>query len=517
MAQPIQLDAPLEPDTSGLVWWRQLTGYHWFVFLIASCAWLFDCLDQRLFSLARIPALNALKSADITTDGVQAFGKVVTAFFLIGWGVGGMIFGALGDKFGRAKMLMVTILIYSIFTGLSYFSQSWFDFTACRFLTGLGVGGVFGLAVALIAETVPSGARVQALGLLQVLSTVGNVLAGGIKSLLDHLEASKAIAAGQSWRWMFLVGTVPALMVILTGMYLREPESWLKLRAEGRLAKGNLFAPYRNLLASTRWRHNLVVGALIASTGVIGLWAIGEYAPDLQRRVFTAHYQKAIPRQVIAPAANPTPEQVTAQAAADKTRDAQIKEKLEGGIALAYVLNMLGAGVGMWLFTKLAAATGRRTAFAVAFSAALAVTVFVYWRMETPTDAYWMMPLMGAAQLAPFAGFAIYLPELFPGSLRSTGTSFCYNLGRFAAAGGSFFSAYLTRLYATGDPNSVLPLRYSAITMCAIFLLGLGTLPFAPETRGRALPVEDEPTPEPVPTGFPVVAAGAAPPAPRGT
>src|SRR5437764_14341628 len=130
---------------------------------------------------------------------------------------------------------------------------------------------------------------------------------------------------------------------------------------------------------------------------------------------------------------------------------------------------MLGAGVGRWLFTRLASATGRRVAFAVGFSSALVVTAFVYWRMQTPLDAYWMMPLMGAAQLGPFAGFAIYLPELFPGSLRSTGTSFCYNFGRFAAAGGSFFSAYLTRLFATGDPSSVLPLRYSAITMCAIF------------------------------------------------
>jgi MFS family permease len=119
---------------------------------------------------------------------VQAFGKVVTAFFLIGWGVGGLIFGSLGDKFGRSKMLMLTILIYSLFTGLSFFSQSWLDFTVCRFLTGLGVGGVFGLAVALIAETVPSGARVQTLGLLQVLSTVGNVMAVGIKYAIDALE-----------------------------------------------------------------------------------------------------------------------------------------------------------------------------------------------------------------------------------------------------------------------------------------------------------------------------------------
>src|ERR1044071_4766731 len=112
MAQPILIDAPAETDLSGRAWWRHLTGYHWFVFLIASAAWLFDCLDQRLFSLARIPALGALKPAGTTPDDAQAFGKVVTAFFLIGWGIGGLIFGALGDKFGRSKMLMVTILIY---------------------------------------------------------------------------------------------------------------------------------------------------------------------------------------------------------------------------------------------------------------------------------------------------------------------------------------------------------------------------------------------------------------------
>ena len=428
-------------------------------------AWMFDCLDQRLFSLARIPALTALDPSKAPAD-VQAFGKVVTAWFLIGWGIGGMVFGALGDKFGRARMLMTTILIYSVFTGLSFVSHSWWDFTACRFLTGLGVGGVFGLAVALIAETVPSGARVQALGLLQVLSTVGNVAAGGIKWWLDALEKGGTIGAGQSWRWMFLVGALPAVLVVLTGKKLREPESWLRLKAEGKLPKGSIFAPYRNLLASTRWRKNLVVGALIASTGVIGLWAIGEYAVDLQTRVFTAYYTGKVP-------------------------DADVKINVEHAKTIAYLLNMLGAGTGMWLFTKLAHATGRRTAFAVGFTAALVVTVFAYLKMETPNDAYWMMPLMGAAQLGPFAGFAIYLPELFPGSLRSTGTSFCYNLGRFAAAAGSFFSAYLTTLFASADKTSVMPLRYSAITMCAIFLIGLVTLPFAPETRGQPLP-EDE-------------------------
>ena len=175
-------------------WWRQLTGYHWFVIFVASAAWFFDCLDQRLFSLARVPALSSLTGLDAKAPEIGIYAKEVTAWFLIGWGIGGMTFGALGDKFGRAKMLTLTILIYSAFTGLSYFSRTKLDFTICRFLTGVGVGGVFGLAVALIAETVPDGARTQSLGLLQVLSTIGNVAAGFAKVGVDALEKHRWIS-----------------------------------------------------------------------------------------------------------------------------------------------------------------------------------------------------------------------------------------------------------------------------------------------------------------------------------
>jgi MFS family permease len=497
MAQPIQLDAPTEISTDGRPWWRQLTGYHWFVFLVASGAWLFDCLDQRLFSLARVQALATLMHSTAGDKAVQAFGKDVTAWFLIGWGIGGMLFGALGDRYGRARMLNLTVLIYSAFTGLTFFSHTKFDFALFRFLTGLGVGGVFGLAVALIAETVPSGARVQALGLLQVLSTVGNLSAGLIKIGIDRLETGGTIGAGQGWRWVFLVGAIPAAMVVISGRFLKEPEPWLALKASGALKRGGMFATYGRLFSERRWRRNVIVGALIASTGVIGLWAIGEYAVDLQRAVFRSHYER-----VLGPGASAN----------------EVKAKVDGAIFIAYQLNMIGAGLGMWLFTRVTQVTGRRFAFFAGFLSALLITAFVYWKMQTPTDAYWMMPLMGAAQLGPFAGFAIYLPELFPSSLRSTGTSFCYNLGRFAAAGGSFFSAMLTT-HVFGKFASPLPLRYSAITMCAIFLIGLLTLPFAPETKGRPLPVDEgtEPTPEPVPTGFSVVPAGDAEPAPRGT
>lgn len=463
-------------------WWQHLTPYHWFVILVASMAWFFDCLDQRIFSLARIPALAALMGRPGTDKAVQEFGKVVTAFFLIGWGIGGMFFGALGDRFGRARMLTSSILIYSVFTGLSFFSRTSWDFTIARFLTGVGVGGVFGLAVALIAETVPTVARTQSLGLLQMLSAIGNITASFVKMGVDSLANAPSwhIAQGQGWRFMFLVGAVPALMVIFTGWFLREPEPWLRLKAKGLLPAGNIFSPYVKLFQNTRWRRNLIVGALIASTGVIGLWAIGEYAVDLQRNIFTTYYK------------------------ADHTIPGdKVKEHVDGAISLAFLLNQLGAALGMWIFTRVALKFGRRLAFLIGFSAALVSTVLVYWKMSTPIEAYWMMPIMGMAQLSVFAGFSIYLPELFPSSLRSTGTSFCYNLGRFAAAGGSFFSAVLSKgIFANGDPTSPLPLRYSAMFMCVIFLIGLGTLPFAPETRGKPLPEDDA---LPAPGGFPVI------------
>jgi MFS family permease len=100
-------------NDSPKAWWRDLTPYHWFVFIIASAAWFFDCLDQRLFSLARVDALTDLTKG-VPDVNVQALGKDVTAYFLIGWGIGGLVFGALGDRYGRAKMLTVTVLIYSV-------------------------------------------------------------------------------------------------------------------------------------------------------------------------------------------------------------------------------------------------------------------------------------------------------------------------------------------------------------------------------------------------------------------
>lgn len=171
--------------TSDGPWWKQLNGYHWFVFAVAALGWLFDCLDQQLFTLSRGPAMKALLPAD---KDPLLWGGYATSIFLCGWATGGLIFGVLGDRIGRAKTMMITILIYSLCTGLSALSQTFWDFAFYRFVTGLGVGGEFAVGVALLAEVMPAKARSGALGSLQALSALGNISAALIGMGMANLR-----------------------------------------------------------------------------------------------------------------------------------------------------------------------------------------------------------------------------------------------------------------------------------------------------------------------------------------
>ena len=184
-------------------WWRSLTPYHWFVFAMASLAWLFDCLDQQIFLLFRQQALTNLLPDGTDPTEIKKFAGYATSIFVAGWATGGLIFGSLGDKYGRAKMLTLTVLLYSVFTGLSALSKGWVDFALYRFVTGLGVGGVFGLAVALVADSLPDHARTGALGLLQALSAVGNITAGLISMWIGGLIKSGSLSPDTAWKVAF--------------------------------------------------------------------------------------------------------------------------------------------------------------------------------------------------------------------------------------------------------------------------------------------------------------------------
>lgn len=438
---------------------QRLSAYQWFAVAVACAAWLFDNVGQRLFSLGRIPALASLLHAPGPDLAVQSAAKWATAYFLLGWGVGGLILGVLGDRFGRAKLLTISVLLYSLCTGATALSRTAWDFSVLRFATGVGIGGVFGLAVALISETVPDRARLAALSWLQILSTVGNVGAALISFGVDAVAQARGVPVSQSWRWLFWAGAAPAALALLWAPWLRESELWLRKRREARGA-GGIAQLLAQLVNGQQARRNLLIGCLLCIAGVVGLWGIGEYAVDLQDAVFTRFYAAAGPL------------------AAQKVASAK---------NLAYVLQMSGGALGMVLFARAADRYGRRPAFIAGFSAALISTVLTYWLLNSPGEAYWMMPVMGAGQLSVFAGFSIYLPELFATRCRSTGVSVAYNLGRFAAAGGSLLSAGLAS-GVFGHFAEPLPLRYSAMSMCVVFLLGVTAALFAPETKGKPLP-----------------------------
>ena len=443
-------------------WYRDLTPYHWFVFTVASLAWLFDCLDQQLFILARNKAMESLLPP--TMDS-KLYGGYATSIFVAGWALGGLIFGSLGDRFGRAKMLTLTVLIYSVCTGLSAFSKGWVDFATYRFLTGLGVGGVFGLAVALVADTLPDRSRTGALGLLQALSAVGNVTAGLISMYLGSLEARNAIAAGTAWKYMFLVGAIPAFLCVFIQMRLQEPEKWVRARAAGQAA-GVKFGSYAALLGDGRWRGRALWGMVLCVAGVIGLWGIGFFSPELVGDV------------------------IKASLVADGVPAGEIAGQQQFWIGVNSIVQNIGAFLGMLAFTRLAQGMGRKAAFAVGYVAALVATV-AFFQFFNGRGDIWMSAIMGGCQLALFAGFAIYLPELFPTSLRSTGTSFCYNVGRFVAASGPFTLGALQAALKAGatTPEAKLAAFRNACTyMSVIFLLGLVALAFLPETKGRPLP-----------------------------
>src|SRR6185503_19593174 len=144
---------------------------------------------------------------------------------------------------------------------------------------GLGVGGVFGLSVALVADSLPDRARPHALGLLQALSAVGNITAGSIALLVGWLETFK-ITPGSAWRWMFVIGALPAFLCVFIQMRLKEPEKWVKALAAGK-ASGVKFGSYASLFGEPLWRKHALLGMLLCIAGVIGLWGVGFFSPEL--------------------------------------------------------------------------------------------------------------------------------------------------------------------------------------------------------------------------------------------
>ena len=429
-------------EPRGDSWWSGLGSYEWTVLVAASLGWMFDTMDQRLFVLARNPAIVSLLPVGTAASTITWYSGLATAIFMAGWAIGGFFFGIISDRWGRAKTMMVTILIYSAFTGLSALSTGWWDFAAYRFLTGLGVGGEFAAGVSLVAEAMPDRARPYALGVVQTLSALGNIL-GSLLSL---------VIMPYGWRYLFMAGVLPALLVAVMFNRLHEPEAWLRARQSGRAAGqqlgavGDLFAP--------RWRKNTFVGLTLAICGVVGLWGIGFWSPELIR------------------------EALRSLSPAEQSRY----------VSIGTLVQDAGAFLGIAAFTALTGRIGRRPAFVLGYLIGFAATVMTFGWLRTPEQMYWMIPLLGFCNLSVFAGFSIYFPELYPTRLRGTGVGFCYNVGRVIAALGPLTLGGLTVVFS--DMGYASPFRAAAIALASAYLVGAVVSLTAPETKGKPLPLE---------------------------
>jgi MFS family permease len=473
-------------------WYRELTAYQWLVLLVATLGWLFDSMDQQLFVIARGPAIRDL-APGASPEQLTHYGAVATSILIVGWATGGMVFGVLGDRWGRARTMILTILLYSLCTGLSGLATSWWNFAILRFLSGLGIGGEYAAGVALVAESMPDRARPYCLASLQGLSALGHVC-GSLLSLWIGPQSYYSGVAG--WRWLFFLGALPAILVVLIRLRLKESNRWTDGRAqttdvEGAKDVANPASLSRSwtdsvcqLLSTRSLRKHVAIGMGLAVCGQIGLWGIGYWTPELirgaQAEMRMAQLDEAKEKSGSASL------RVSQSGFGNESIEDQFAAADDRLVARGAALQDAAGMCGIYSFALLTARVGRRWAFASTYLLAFAATVFTFSSLHTAVDVYMMMPLLGFSISSVYGGYAIYFPELFPTRLRSTGVGFCYNAARYLTAGGPFVLSQLSDLFAKSGTE--LPLRGAAVCLSSVYLIGVAVSYFAPETSGQPLP-----------------------------
>jgi MFS family permease len=446
----------IEPGPNQPHWYAEVSAYQWLVLLIASAGWIFDVYEGQIFNLMRDPMLNeVLQPADDsriakTSTGAAApsdkarageraletakkfWGDIFLAVFLVGGAVGGVLFGSLADRFGRKPTMTATILCYSIFSGLTYFASELWHVAALRFLVAMGVGGEWAVAAALVAEVFPARARAHAAGIFHASSVLGTWLA-----------AAAGLWVGANWRYAYLMGIVPALLVLWVRSSVEEPESWRQAETGGRR-----MGSFAELFGDRRWARSAILGLLLAAVGLGTFWGVTVAGQDL-------------------------------------TKELLVKSGMDGGAAaerakFAYgFVETAGVGIGLLAFGPLAARLGRKPAFALMHLGALAIVPITCYLPQTYAQMLWLLPVYGFFTVGIHAGYAIYFPELFPGHLRATGTGICFNGGRLLAA---------PMLWLSASIKADMDLRMAVCLLSLLFLVGLVVLCFLPETKGRPLP-----------------------------
>lgn len=380
--------------------------------LAAWLGWFFDGLDMHLYTLVATPFVAQLLVVGIRDDAVRQKSSWIQAAFLVGWALGGGFFGRVGDRLGRSRALMLTILTYALFTGLSFFATDWWHLMIYRFLAALGIGGEWAVGASLLSETWPARWRHWIAAVLQSGVNLGVLLA----TLAGYLMLTLAEFENRS---VFLVGILPALLVLWIRRAVPEPAEWqaAKDRADAK-------APKFIELFQGSVRRITIPAILVCATSLTAHWAFMFWFLQQLRNL---------------------PDVAT-------WSDPEKSQLVTGGLALVMITSVIGNFVAAAIAKHL----GYRLAIIAMLIAYFATIFFCY---HVPRDHTSMMRWLGAIGVCQgvFALFTMYLPPLFPTLLRTTGAGFSYNIGRLVAAGGT---VYFGTFSVAGDHR--LALLYSA-------------------------------------------------------
>ncbi|MBM4068516.1 MAG: MFS transporter [Planctomycetes bacterium] len=465
------------------------TRGQWLALTAALLGWMFDGFEMGLFPVVARRAIRDLLG-NVGEDEVGKWMGLATACFLVGAASGGVLFGWLGDRLGRVRAMTLSVVMYSLFTGLCAFAQSPAQVAALRFISALGMGGEWALGVALVMEIWPDKSRAFLAGLIGAAANVGFLLVFAMGGLL----------AGMHWRWQIGMGAVPALLAFFIRIFVPESQRWQEESRQGRASHWNprdlggvgvgvvgvlclifLWATEMEL-----WLR-IVGSVLVLTVSTLGfLFPVFRYLQRMRDSGFLGvGLSKPIGRMLLGAGLSGIPLMVTW---ASTQWGPLWAEQLAGSAvprANAYtgMVGSVGAVIGTLIGAYLGNALGRRITYFLLCIAALGSS-WLFFKGNEIFDGMFLASflLVGVTTAAFYGWLPLYLPELFASGMRATGQGFSYNFGRILAAVGALQTGYLMQDVF----DSSYPLACS--TMSLVYIAGMALIWLAPETKGQPLP-----------------------------
>jgi MFS family permease len=422
--------------------------------LVASwLGWTFDGFETYALVLAGSAAVTSLGTSG-QLQQLPAYVGALVAATLLGWAVGGIVAGFAADYIGRRRTLMISILWYALFTGLTAFVPDYWWLLALRFITGMGLGAEWGSATALIGELWPDRSRGRAAAVLQSGFGVGAVLAALTWFLLQPVGT-------EAWRYLFLVGALPALVVLYVRRAVHDPEMWTEIRDRRRKARaaaaggGQVSAGDRELLRSPftavfsqpHLRQRALRLLLITVVSVVGLYSVSAWIPQFTGQLATHAGQSG------------------------------------GTWAANAGLVFNAASVpGYLLLGHLADRWGRKPTMLLYYAGSALIIPIFFFAVSTPGVALVAAGVAGFFILGQFAWMPIYMPELFPTAGRATAISTVFNSARIAGSLVTLATGLLISLLGgISTAATTVGVTSYVIALCVIWFVG-------PETKGQPLP-----------------------------